>query len=150
MSKKPQNITDESELTYLKVFAKEITNDNKKFTRYFAYLCNSKWENEYKSIVDKETKENKIIPVSIGIHFNEETMAKLKLDKVEFPVHMTLTDDQYFITYDKDKEKKYKTRNDGTKIEVCVILGYTTIDHFETPKKTFADLKGSSIDISEE
>lgn len=142
MAKKPQTITEPTELSYLKIFAKQIKiEEGVSFTRYFAYVCDENWNDVLKTITDKDTGLEKVIPTSIGVRFTPDCKAKIDYNKVEFPVHMTLTDDMYFITIDKDaKTKKAKTRNDGTKVDVCVIMDYNTIDHFETPKTKLSDL----------
>lgn len=142
MSNKPKTITEPTELSYLKIFAKQIkTEEGVSFTRYFAYVCDENWNDVLKTIKDKDTGLEKVIPTSIGVRFTPDCLTKINFNKVEFPVHMTLTDDMYFITIDKDaKTKKPKLRNDGTKVDVCVIMDYNTIDHFETPKTKLSDL----------
>ena len=141
MSKKPQTITDKPQLHYLKIHSKEITTkEGAKFTRYFAYICNPNWEDTYRNITDKTTGETMRIPCSITIHFTKECEAKLVVNKCEFPAKVTLLDEHYFITDDKNKDGVYKTRNDGTKVKVAVIVDYNSFEHFSAPKLTFDNL----------
>ena len=140
MSTKPQTITDKTEIKYLKVFSKDIeSKDGSKFTRYFAYICNSDWSDVKRTIKDKDTGFAKDISASITLHFQKDCMAKLTLAKAKFPLKITLDNSMYFITDDKDKDKKLRTRNDGSTIKVCVLVDYITAEHFDQPKYTLDD-----------
>ena len=141
MSTKPKKIDTPTELSYLKVYAKQIkTEDGKSFTRYFAYVCDANYNPLPKNIIDKDTHQPKTISTSITVHFHKDCETKLNYEKKEFPLKMTLLDEQYFVTIDKDKNGKPRLRNDGTKVEVCVITDYNSAEHFETPKKKLNDL----------
>lgn len=99
----------------LNLFKKTIKKeDNSRFDKYFA-----------------TNAENQ----SIAIKLTDDAKADIVKSGIQFPLAVTLSDDDYFITTDT------YTNNDGVKqkVAVCVVMKFTKIEKANLEKKTLTD-----------
>lgn len=112
------------------------------FTTFYCYVG---W-------YDDKTKlwEDKIIdidgqmkPLTMRVKMTNEIKEEFLKDN-KFPYVLTLADDKdnydYYITTDKDKDKKIRLDKNGKSHKVLVLLGYQSKMHINPPRQTLEDL----------
>lgn len=129
------------DLSYLEVHSKEITtkDSKRKFPVYYAYVVNPKDDNA----LEFERATYALKDGTIGFKTIKVALTDnlANLDKSNFPCVFGLSNDDYFVTTDKDANKNYRLDKDGKKRLVAVIKSYQKL--FPVPKKslTLEDLK---------
>lgn len=99
----------------LNLFKKTIKKeDNTKFDTYFATNNNNQ---------------------SIKVKLTDDAKAEILKSGIQFPLAITLDEDDYFITTDT------YTNNDGVKqkVAVCIICKFTNIEKADLEKRTLSD-----------
>lgn len=128
-----------------------LTKDNRKFDAYYAYRTELNANNErVKKLVP--TKEGTMRLVSMKVNFVEGALDMLKKqiadNNLGFPVYMTLDsellingNDSYFITIDKDINRKPRLDKKGKKHLVLVVRAWEKLEEAPTISYTFDDLE---------
>lgn len=128
-----------------------LTKDNRKFDAYYAYRTELNANNErVKKLVP--TKDGTMRLVSMKVNFVEGALDMLKKqiadNNLGFPVYMTLDsellingNDSYFITIDKDINRKPRLDKKGKKHLVLVVRAWKKLEEAPTISYTFDDLE---------
>ena len=134
--------------TILLMTKKITTKEGKKFDTFYAYRTTL--DNNGVRVKRLSAKNGK--PISLKVNLVEGAQNRLLADinqkKYTFPVYMTLDDtikingnDSFFLTMDKDIDKKPRLDKYGKKHLVLVVREWKSIEEAPTTSYSFDDLE---------